>query len=106
MIHTAIAAKRMWRLPSRLAVRRQRKKSRISRNGEITRKMSTRRAARGSAASEKPALKRPAVASAKADRHTSAIVRESGLTFSASGARPATSSKNFGKSMRSRNAVG
>ena len=55
MIHTATAAKRMRRLPSRLAVRRQRKKSRISRNGAITRKMSTIRAARGSAASEKPA---------------------------------------------------
>ncbi len=41
MIHTATAAKRTRRLPSRLAVRRQRKKSRISRNGAITRKMST-----------------------------------------------------------------
>ena len=41
MIQTATAAKRIRLLPSRLAARRQRKKSRTSRNGATTRNTST-----------------------------------------------------------------
>ena len=95
MIQTATAAKRIRRLPSRLAARRQRKKSRISRNGATTRKIRIALPARARSESCVTARRRPAIDSANADRQMRATDADSQLTFSASGTRPASRSASL-----------